>query len=215
MMRSKKRDRVRQAIILLQENEQKYIDLTFWAEADKEQLLENEDYVSLKRIVDIEKKYSEDIKYVQQKDSWGYGFFMGMLASTKLYKDIILNVRFENIKHSFLDISPKIDYSVMKKVERVKQTVKLMYEDSDKYCTLVWYSRCNPDKHNEPLKSQLQKNIHRIQNQYPKETIELSGRNSDRQHGFHSGMLAGARFYSSVIDESLEQAFEDFPFLDS
>lgn len=175
MMRSKKRDRVRQAIILLQENEQKYFDLTFWAEVDKEQLLENEDYVSLKRIVDIEKKYSEDIKYVQQKDSWGYGFFMGMLASTKLYKDIILNVRFENIKHSFLDISPNIDYSVMKKVERVKQTVKLMYEDSDKYCTLVWYSRCNPDKHNEPLKSQLQKKFIKYKVNIQKKLLNCRG----------------------------------------
>jgi len=215
MMRSKKRERVRQAIILLQENEQKYVDLTFWAKADKEQLLENEDYISLKRIADIEKRYSEDIKHIGEKDSWGYGFFMGMLACTKLYEDIILNVRFENIKHSFLDISPKIDYSVMKKSERIKQSVKLMNEDSEKYCTLVWYSRSNPDKHQEPLKSQLQNRIYQIQNQYPKETIELSRRNGDRQHGFHSGMLAGSRLYSSMIEESVEWALDEFPFLDT
>lgn len=61
------------------------------------------------------------------------------------------------------------------------------------------------------------KSLEKFQVKYPKETFELSpsGRNSDRQHGFHSGILAGCRLYSSVIDEGLEQALEEFPFLDS
>lgn len=215
MMRSKKRNRVRQALILMQENEQKYIDLTFWSEANKEELLENEDYLSLKRLKDIEEKYSKDIEYVQENDSWGYGFLFGMLCCTKSYKAIVLNESFQLAKFSYLDVGPDIEYSSMKKFNRVKEAVRLMYKHDTKYCDLVHYSRIRST--NFSSHTDYRKHVEKFQVKYPKETFELSpgGRNSDRQHGFHSGILAGCRLYSSVIDEGLEQALDEFPFLDS
>jgi hypothetical protein len=215
MMRSKKRNRVRQAITLMEENEQKYIDLTFWSEANKEELLESEDYLSLKRLQDIEEKYSKDIEYIQENDSWGYGFLFGMLCCTKSYKSIVLNESFQLAKFSYLDVGPDIEYSSMNKFNRVKEAVRLMYKHDTKYCDLVHYSRINFK--NFKCHADYRKHVEKFQIKYPKETFELSpgGRNSDRQHGFHSGILAGCRLYSSVIDEGLEQALEEFPFLDS
>jgi len=214
-MRSKKRERVKQTIAIMRENEVKYNDLVFWAESDKELLLGDEDYVSLKRLQDIEIKYAKDIEYVESNDSWGYGFLFGMLACTKSYKSIILKEEVELPKFKYLDILPQESFANRRKSIRIKEAVRLMYIHDKKYFDLVHYSRM--DRKNFKNHIAYRKAVDFVQDKYPRETFELSGEgmNSDRQHGFHSGILAGCRLYSSMVDESIEQALDEFPFLDT
>lgn len=105
----------------------------------------------------------------------------------------------------------------MKKQERLKEAIKLMKDNSEKYFELVWYARCNPQKHESPLKESLEKLILNYQEKYPNEAFELSadGKNSSWQHGFHSGMLASSRLYLEMIEGNIDMALEDFPFLDT
>ena len=104
----------------------------------------------------------------------------------------------------------------MKKSERIKKAVDLMAENDEKYCSLVWYARANPKKHTGSIKEAVLKGISEVENKYPKETDSFNEEGAnDWVHGFNSGMLASARLYLSMIEESVEQALEDFPELDS
>jgi hypothetical protein len=216
-MRSKKRARVKRTLEIMRENEVKYTDLVLWMEADKEALLEDEDYVTLKQLQNIEEKYKKDIAYIGDTDSWGFGFLFGMLACTKSYKSILENNPFELSRFTYLDVAPKTDYSDLKRVNRIKEAVNLMDAHDTKYFDLVHYSRCSPNDYEGVRRKELMDYVRQTQNKYDREIFELSsqGKNSQRQHGFHSGILAGCRYYREMILESVEQAIEDFPFLDT
>jgi len=103
------------------------------------------------------------------------------------------------------------------KRERVKQAVKLMIENScDKYFDLVWYARKDEDKLVEEERFDILATMQKIEKKYPKETQELKDyETGDWSHGFNSGMLAGSRLYLAMIEENVERALEEFPFLDS
>lgn len=104
----------------------------------------------------------------------------------------------------------------MKKPERIKKAVELMLKNEDKYCSLVWYARANPDKHSGSIKEAVLKGIKDVENKFPKETASFNEEGAnDWEHGFNSGMLAASRLYLSMIEYNVEQALEDFPELDS
>lgn len=102
----------------------------------------------------------------------------------------------------------------MKKPERIKESVKLMIENDEKYCSLVWYARCDQQKRLEEECYEALKKCKEIEEKYPEE-IKALGEDDNWSHGFNSGMLAASRLYLSMIEENVEQAIEEFPFLDS
>lgn len=106
----------------------------------------------------------------------------------------------------------------MKKAERIDEVVKMM----DKYCSLVWLARSNPDPSDEHwaetpneifLEAFKQQKI--VENKYPKEVDELSSDAGDYHHGFNSGMLAGLRYALEMLDGDAEFAQDSFPNVDS
>jgi len=102
-----------------------------------------------------------------------------------------------------------------KKRERVKKAVELMTEHcTNKYFDLVWYARKDKAKLIEEEKYEIIHSMQKIENKYPEEVREL-GEDDNWSHGFNSGMLAASRLYLSMIEDNVEQAIEDFPFLDS
>lgn len=78
-----------------------------------------------------------------------------------------------------------------------------------KYSDLVWFGR------SEKLKPLTEKQLI-IMGSYTDECIKYADTTPDQErhfsHGFNSGMLACLRFFMS---DSLEQAKEEFPFLDT
>jgi len=103
------------------------------------------------------------------------------------------------------------------KRERVKKAIELMTENScDKYFDLVWYARKDENKLLEEERYDVLASMKKVEEKYPKETEELNDPElCDWSHGFNSGMLAASRLYLSMIEENVEQAIEEFPFLDS
>ena len=91
-MRSNKRERVKQAIQLMIDNcNDKYFDLVWYARKDVDKLLEEERYDILATVQKIEEKYpkeTSDLKDHELSD-WTHGFNSGMLASARLYLSII------------------------------------------------------------------------------------------------------------------------------
>jgi hypothetical protein len=105
----------------------------------------------------------------------------------------------------------------LRKRERIKETIKLMTENScNKYFDLVWYARKDENKLLEEERYEILALIKKIEEKYPIEIKELNDYNlSDWSHGFNSGMLAASRLYLYMIEEDIEQAIEEFPFLDT
>ena len=97
----------------------------------------------------------------------------------------------------------------MTKKELIEEVIKL----DKKYCDLVWYARSSPK--NDHIKGVLE-NRKRIEESYPNEVNNLlNGRNSDWEHGFNSGMLAGMRYILDLVENGKEEADEYFPSLDT
>ena len=93
-----------------------------------------------------------------------------------------------------------------------KELLENLQQTRDKYVDLLWYARSGPE--NETIKG-VKENKERIEGLYPYEVKELHSENSDWQHGFHSGMVAGLRYISTMDELGVEQAKEEFPELDS
>jgi hypothetical protein len=93
-----------------------------------------------------------------------------------------------------------------------KELLENLQQTHDKYVDLLWYARSGPE--NETIKG-VKENKERIEALYPYEVKELHSENSDWQHGFHSGMVAGLRYISTMDELGVEQAKEEFPELDS
>ena len=96
----------------------------------------------------------------------------------------------------------------MKKIE-IKNQVQAL---ESKYCDLVWYARSSP-KHSH-IEGVLE-NRKRIEEIYPKEINQLLHGETDWEHGFNSGMLAGMRYIVDLFENNKETGDERFPFLDS
>lgn len=102
----------------------------------------------------------------------------------------------------------------MRKPERLKQALKLMLENCNKYCDLVWYARANPKKLLEGEHYEGLKIIQDLKDKYPKETTDIKS-DDNWSHGFNSGMLAASRLYLEMIEGDIEFALENHPDLDT
>jgi hypothetical protein len=102
---------------------------------------------------------------------------------------------------------------MMKKKEILENIIEL----EDKYFDLVWYARKTEEDYNTIPKAK--ENMDRIQNQYPDEVASLYADDSNWEHGFNSGMLAGMRYIMTLFETGplggKEMADEEFPFLDT
>jgi len=77
----------------------------------------------------------------------------------------------------------------------------------------VWFARSSP-KHDH-IKGVIEARKNVIE-QYPEEVESLlNGDNSDWEHGFNNGMLAGMRYVLGMAENGKEDAVENFPFLDT
>jgi hypothetical protein len=97
----------------------------------------------------------------------------------------------------------------MKKSDVIDKLVAM----EQKYFDLVWLARSRPED-GGPRRGRVRETIRTL---YPDEVGELSGDNSDWQHGFHSGCLASLRLAIGLLGSKMEQemAERDFPMLDS
>lgn len=98
----------------------------------------------------------------------------------------------------------------MKKATK-KEVLEMAIRYQEKYEELVWYARSGRNTHMPVVMNHRE----RVEGMYPKEIEDLSGDNGDWSHGFNSGMLAGMRLITSMMEMSVENAVEDFPFLDT
>jgi hypothetical protein len=96
----------------------------------------------------------------------------------------------------------------MRKNELIEEVIKLQ----DKYCDLIWFARSSPE--NDHIEGVLE-NRKRIEDSYPKEINQLLHGETDWEHGFNSGMLAGMRYVLSLDSDGKETADEYFPDLDT
>jgi len=98
----------------------------------------------------------------------------------------------------------------MKKATK-KQVLEHSVAMSQKYFDLVWYARSGHNAH-LPYVEEERKKIEKL---YSNEVNELSGDEADWTHGFNSGALAAFRFILTIMEEGIEEAYQDFPELDS
>lgn len=84
-----------------------------------------------------------------------------------------------------------------------------------KYFDLVWLARTGLEDEGRP---DVSTQIKRIRLSYPEEVQDLEDDENNWHHGFNSGMLAACRLFMSYVDddsEEIQQAEEEFPFLDT
>jgi hypothetical protein len=93
----------------------------------------------------------------------------------------------------------------------IKKLITILQQKEEKYFSLVWYGRTNPDN----LPKEIQKHRREIEEKYLDEIIALWECKDNWQHGFNSGMLAGIRYILDVACDRQEEAEEEFPFLDT
>ena len=100
----------------------------------------------------------------------------------------------------------------MKKATK-KEILEMAMIMSEKYCELVWYARkTNNDYETIP---EVADAMDRIGNDYPDEIEELYGEFGEWSHGFNSGCLAAFRMILGMAEYGIDEAIEEFPFLDS
>ncbi len=93
-----------------------------------------------------------------------------------------------------------------------KQLLETILQKQDKYARLLWYARSKKD--DESIKG-VKEHKKEIETLYPNEVKELQSENGEWQHGFHSGLVAGLRYITTMDEMGKEQADEEFPMLDS
>jgi hypothetical protein len=100
----------------------------------------------------------------------------------------------------------------MKKATK-KEILEMALTMEKKYFDLVWFARKTDEDYNTiPLAKEA---MDRIMDQYEEEVDNLSGIDGDWHHGFNSGCLAAFRLILGMADYGVEEAIEEFPFLDS
>jgi len=220
MMRSNKRDRLKKAIELMRENTVKYSELSWWSSIDKDFHLKEENYNILDRAKKVEDKYLSDIsillKDIKNDTNWQIGFNSAMLSCSRLLLNII---EFGMVisEEDFYLVDSNIQEMLIKmnKSNRIKKAIEIMDIQEEKHFQLIHYSRMK--KSNFKDKKDYRNAVEKMQKKYPDETFELSshGKDSDKQHGFLSGILACTRLYSGMIEDDVEFTLEEFPFLDT
>lgn len=98
----------------------------------------------------------------------------------------------------------------MKKATK-KEVLEMAIKQEEKYVELVWFARSGRNLHIPAVVLQRE----RIEKMYPEEVKQLQGESGDWAHGFNSGMLAGMRLITSMMEVDVEHAEENFPELDS
>jgi hypothetical protein len=96
----------------------------------------------------------------------------------------------------------------MKKID-IKNQIQAL---ESKYCDLVWFARSGPA--NIDIKGVKEAKL-RIEKAHSKEINQLLHGETDWEHGFNSGMLAGMRYVIDLFENNKQTADERFPFLDS
>ncbi len=103
-MRSRKRAKVKNAVIKMGEMMNKYCDLVWYARNNRPTHLENENYEALGALQKIKLKYPKEVKSLAEDDNWSHGFNSGMLAASRLYHEMIEgDVEFALNNHPDLD----------------------------------------------------------------------------------------------------------------
>jgi len=97
-------------------------------------------------------------------------------------------------------------------IEIDDRVIKAIQKMEKKYWDLVWLARKRPEDY---LRQDILRSIKQVEFLYEDEVRELGGEDGDWQHGFHSGVLAGLRYVLAISDFGIEQAEEEFPFLDT
>lgn len=92
-----------------------------------------------------------------------------------------------------------------------KEEKEYLKELHEKYTSLVWFARVNPEN---LINSVVKTNYDEIKNKYPNEIGELQSVNSDWNHGFNSGMLSCLRLLGLGNGITLDN-IEEFPNLDT
>ena len=98
----------------------------------------------------------------------------------------------------------------MKKATK-QQVLEMAIKQQSKYEELIWFARSGRNTHIPAVVTHRK----RIKEMYPEEIELLSGESGDWAHGFNSGMLAGMRLITSMMELGQEFAEENFPELDS
>lgn len=93
-----------------------------------------------------------------------------------------------------------------------QEILETVLEKEKKYSALVWFARVNPELFsNKIIRERYEEKI----KLYPQETFELLHGDSNWNHAFNSGVLAGMRYILTLDEDGKEQADEEFPFLDT
>jgi hypothetical protein len=98
----------------------------------------------------------------------------------------------------------------MKKAKK-QEVFEMAFKKQMIYEELVWFARSGRNI-NIP---EVVKHREFIEKCYPKEIEQLRGETGDWSHGFNSGMLAGMRLITSMMEQSTQEAIENFPELDT
>lgn len=99
----------------------------------------------------------------------------------------------------------------MKKATK-KEIEQLAIEMEQKYFDLVWFARKTEDDFQN--NDEVRKEMLGVMDKYP-ETLELMNDETNWSHGFNSGCLATFRMIMSSMESGVEEAKEEFPFLDT
>lgn len=100
----------------------------------------------------------------------------------------------------------------MKKATK-KEAIELMRSKLEKYELLVWLARKSPEDYKMPGVMKL---VRKAEGKYKQECMELGDPElGNWSHGFNSGMLACLRYVLTAMEEDIEFAEENFPFLDT
>ena len=91
-----------------------------------------------------------------------------------------------------------------------KRLLELAAKHQDKYVSLLWYARSQPEDAHLPAVKEAK---FRIEKDFTYEVGQLCDpETGDWQHGFHSGIVAMARYFQEAANYGEESADEQFPF---
>jgi len=99
----------------------------------------------------------------------------------------------------------------MKKATK-KEVMEMALLMEKKYFNLVWFARKTEQDYFNP---EIRKPMKEVFNEYKQEVKDLFEEDGDFHHGFNSGCLAAFRMIISMMEYGVEEAVEEFPFLDT
>lgn len=102
-----------------------------------------------------------------------------------------------------------------KKRERFKKAMEVISQNEDKYFDIVWWTRKNEKELLIEQRYDVLASCQKVKEKYPEEVKKIKECPDNWQHGFNSGMLACLRLVSMMIEQDVDWALEEFPFLDT